>query len=162
MSVETILPIIDFSLARLTLAGKVALAKWGMHKAIEDPNREALVISEVTRQAADRGLPRQFAVNFFLDQMEANKLVQYGLFATWRRDEQRLETVNSDLKDDLRPELDRLQTSLLDHLAATTELRKRPGSVAVITKEVGLYGKARQLDALFSIALDRSLARLCD
>jgi chorismate mutase len=80
---QAFLPLLDMTVARLHIARQVALSKWDTHKPVEDLPREAAVIKAAAEEAHTLGVPPQLATHFFADQIEANKLVQYGLLAQW-------------------------------------------------------------------------------
>src|SRR6201991_1863909 len=103
------LPLLDMTVARLHIARQVALSKWDSQKPVEDLPREAQVIQAAVDDARARGVPPLLASHFFADQIEANKLVQYGLLAQWHRAGRAPDEKRVDLAKDIRPELDRLQ-----------------------------------------------------
>jgi chorismate mutase len=154
--------LIDLTVNRLHVAREVALTKWDTHKPIEDSEREGVVISAAAAEAAPAGVSRQLATHFFADQIEANKLVQYGLLAQWHREGQAPAERRASLTNDIRPELDRLQGEFIRELAATDGLRAKPDCAARLSQATQVYSSAHKLDALYSVALDRALARVCE
>ncbi|SAL19975.1 chorismate mutase [Caballeronia sordidicola] len=154
--------LIDLTATRLHVAREVALTKWDTRKPIEDSEREGVVISAAATQAEPAGVPRQLATHFFADQIEANKLVQYGLLARWHRAGKAPSDHRASLTDDIRPELDRLQGEFIRELAATDALRAAPDCYARLARATQSYSSAHKLDALYSVALDRALARVCE
>ena len=87
---------------------------------IVDLAREHAVLAEA--ESGRRGLNPAQTTAVLQDQIEASKVVQYGLFADWTADPGRAPAAAPDL-DRVRPELDRITTDLLDQLAATRPLR---------------------------------------
>ena len=77
--------LVETSARRLALARPVAFAKWDARSQVEDAAREAEVIAAAVEAGQSRGFDREFVSNFFRAQIEANKLVQYSLLASWRR-----------------------------------------------------------------------------
>lgn len=101
---------------RLALMPDVAAAKWPTQQPISDPPREAAVIAAAGRRAEAVGLAREPVEQLFALQIRLAKQVQEHLFAQWQAGrEHPPETVRS-LGADLRPQLDRLTTSVLDAL----------------------------------------------
>jgi chorismate mutase len=66
---------------RLNIADQVALTKWDSGKPIQDTAREAQVIANARKQAVQQKLDPDEAAELIAAQIEANKLVQYGLLA---------------------------------------------------------------------------------
>ncbi|MFC0397632.1 chorismate mutase [Paraburkholderia rhizosphaerae] len=159
---QTFLPLLDMTVARLHIARQVALSKWDSHKPVEDLPREAEVIKAAAEEARSRGVPPQLATHFFADQIEANKLVQYGLLAQWRRDGRAPDDKRVDLKKDIRPELDRLQQGFIKSLADTKTLRAQPDCSAQLARATQDYVASHTLEPLYAIAMDRALARVCE
>jgi chorismate mutase len=154
-------PLFEATATRLQIARQVALAKWDSHQAIEDPAREGVVISNAANEAAAQGLPRDFALRFFSDQIEANKIVQYSLLSEWRRKGNAPDEPRPNLVEDIRPRLDLLQADFIRQLVATQDLRKEKDCPTRIAKASSLYAAESHLDALYVVAFDRALARVC-
>jgi chorismate mutase len=152
--------LINLTVNRLHVAREVALTKWDTHKPIEDSERESVVISAAATQAAAAEVPRQLATHFFADQIEANKLVQYGLPAQWHRKGEAPAEQRASLTNDIRPELDRLQGEFIRELAATDELRAKPDCAARLSQATQAYSSGHKLGALYAVALDRALGRV--
>jgi len=155
-------PLIEMTVARLHIARQVALSKWDSHKPVEDLPREADVIKAAAEEARAVGLPEKLATHFFADQIEANKLVQYGLLAQWQRTGQAPNDNRVDLKKDIRPELDRLQQGFIKTLADTKTLRAQPDCGAQLARATQEYVTNHALDELYAVAVDRALARVCE
>jgi len=155
-------PLLDMTVARLHIARQVALTKWDTGKPVEDLPREEQVIQAAVGDARVVGLPPQLARNFFSDQIEANKLVQYGLLAQWRRAGNAPADRRADLSKDIRPELDRLQHGFIKALADTTPLRTLPDCHAQLARATQAYVTSHALDPLYAVAMDRALARVCE
>ncbi|HEY3598569.1 MAG TPA: chorismate mutase [Paraburkholderia sp.] len=155
------LPLIDMTATRLHIARQVALAKWDTRKPVEDLPREAKVIEAAADEARALGVPPVLATNFFSDQIEANKLVQYGLLAQWHREGRAPDERRVDLAKDIRPQLDSLQQKFIRALADTTALRAQPDCNAQLVLATQDYVSSHALDALYALAMDRALARVC-
>jgi chorismate mutase len=161
MQENAFFPLFDATAGRLRIARQVVLAKWDSQQPIEDPTREEVVISTAANQAASKGLSREFAVRFFSDQIEANKVVQYGLLSDWRRAGKAPDEPRPNLVRDIRPHLDRLQEDFIQQLVATQSLRKEKDCPAQIAKASSLYAAEHRFNALYLVAFDRALARVC-
>jgi chorismate mutase len=155
--------LVETSARRLLIGAQVALAKWDTGAAVEDAPREEQVIRNAVQASESKGLDSASVSGFFKAQIEANKLVQYSLLADWKRagDAPAHNPVN--LVKTIRPELDRLQTELIDELAATKAVRSGKTCPADIAKAVGQYVAAhpRESQPVYAIALDRALAASC-
>lgn len=147
--------------ARLHIAHQVALSKWDSNKPVEDAPREADVIGVATEQACALGVPVEFAAHFFSDQIEANKLVQYGLLARWNSEGHAPQDKRADLTHDIRPELDRLQRGFINILAETRDLRLRPDCNEQLSLAIQDYLARHALDPLYAVAMGRALAHAC-
>ena len=98
---------------------------------------------------------------FFTDQIEASKLVQFALMASWRREGGAPAEPRADLRNELRPALDRLRPRFIDELAAIRSLRERPDCRERLAHAAARHVDAHGLSPLFAIGLDRGLARVC-
>lgn len=115
----------DLVIERLNVSDDVAASKFGTDSPIEDPTREEQVLEQVRTQAAAAGVSPEMAVTFFRDQITASKVVQKGLFARWTAHPEDAPTTHPDLGQ-IRQQLDRLTTELLQELKNTEELRDKP------------------------------------
>ncbi|MBO9549804.1 chorismate mutase [Pseudomonas sp.] len=141
---------------RLDLAYSVAVHKWDNGLPVEAPSREREVIQQVQAAAQDYGLTGERAAAFFADQIEANKIVQYGLIDRWTALGQRPPQQARDLDKELRPRLDMLQATLLFELA---HLDRKPlhDCPRQLTDALARYAS----DPLRHTALVRATAQLC-
>ncbi|MES2206211.1 MAG: chorismate mutase [Pseudomonadota bacterium] len=147
---------------RLTFADQVALYKWNNAQSIADPQREQQVLSHTVQQAASYHLSSDYVSRFFSDQIEANKLVQYVLFANWHRFGNLPVAPASDLKRNIRTKLDQLQTILLQQLELSSPARHQQNCAKVLAEATELYATQHSLDALHRIALERALVNVCE
>lgn len=142
---------------RLEIADLVALTKWDSAQPIQDSARERQVIASAQRQAANYAMTENDVAQLVAAQIEANKLVQYGLLATWQTTGKAPETKRPDLKHQIRPRLDALQTRLLEQYAQFAPFRKHPACP-------GWLHEARSRlagDPLHELALIRATGELC-
>ena len=156
--------LVALSAARLDLSRQVALTKWDSRQPVADPPgdpREQEVVAAAAQEAGARGLPGELVTAFFTDQIEASKLVQFALMARWRREGGAPAEPRADLRNELRPALDRLRPRFIDELVATRSLRERPDCRERLTHATARHVDSHGLSPLFAIGLDRGLARVC-
>lgn len=111
---------------RLAIADPVALSKWDSGKPVEDLPREQQVIDGAGARAAEFKLERNDVQQLFRAQIEANKLVQHALLEQWHAAGKAPALPRRSLGDDIRPQLDILQTHLLQGYSAFLPLRYDP------------------------------------
>ncbi|MFJ2672863.1 gamma subclass chorismate mutase AroQ [Streptomyces sp. NPDC087525] len=154
-------PLTDLFAERLLIAAKVAAAKYGTDRPIDDPAREQRILDDVAARAVGLGLDPAAVVAVFGDQIEANKVVQRGLYARWDARPEERPTERPDLDKEIRPALDRITTQVLDTLVATEDVRSSPSC------ELRLYGAAawsaygHELDVLHLKGMERALPSAC-
>ncbi|VVM78859.1 chorismate mutase [Pseudomonas fluorescens] len=154
---ETLKPLLETLNERLNIGDLVALTKWDSGKPIQDSPREAQVIANARTLAAERQLDPEDVAQLIAAQMEANKLVQYGLLAQWQAAAAAPDTPRPDLGKQIRPRLDELQTRLLQQYAAFMPYRHDANCPAWLAKaRSGLTH-----DALHELALTRATGELC-
>lgn len=142
---------------RLAIAEAVALHKWDKRQPVQASAREREVLARVRRAALDLGLAPQDAEAFFADQIEANKLVQYTLLFQWHLSGQAPDSPRLDLKTVIRPKLDRLESQLLEKLAA---LRRQ--ELTACSQQVALAIASRPNLPYMKQAMIRASGHLCD
>jgi chorismate mutase len=123
---------------RLEVMHEVARYKWAKKAPVEDPVREAALLTDVARRAADHGLDPEFARAFFRGQIEAAKAVQRADFSRWEAVPGGAAGEAPDLAGALRPRIDALNRDLLAELARVSP--RLHGSSAA-----SLRGRAEQL-----------------
>jgi len=162
-AIEQLQPLVETSVRRLDIVEQVAFAKWDSKAKVEDAPREAQVIMGAVKEGESAGLDSTFVANFFKAQIEANKVVQYGLLADWYRAGGAPAHGPANLTTGIRPKLDRLQTELVGELVATVSTRARASCGADIAMAIGKYLSTHKHDPALSrkLALDRALAAAC-
>jgi chorismate mutase len=143
------------------IADKVAAAKFGTPSPIDDPVREQQIFDSVAAKAPALGLDPAATVVFFRDQIEANKVVQRGLYARWTAHPDEQPTTRPDLATEVRPVIDRLNAGLLDSLAATSASRAGRTCDARLAGAVLTVDLLRHLDRLHAGALGESVGSAC-
>ncbi|MGV8919390.1 MAG: chorismate mutase [Pseudomonas sp.] len=150
-------PLIDSIKERLSIADQVALNKWDSGKPIQDNAREQQVIANAAKLAPTFSLDNDDVSQFLAAQIEANKLVQYALLAKWHAAGKAPKTARPDLVNQIRPQLDELQTRLLKSYADFTPYRAYPSCASWLTKAIKAAGK----DSIHQMALIRATGELC-
>ncbi|MGE1094882.1 chorismate mutase [Pseudomonas zeae] len=154
---ETLKPLLETLNERLNIGDLVALTKWDSGKPIQDSPREAQVIANARTLATERQLDAEDVAQLIAAQMEANKLVQYGLLAQWQASGAAPDTPRPDLGKQIRPRLDELQTRLLQQYADFAPYRHDANCPVWLAKaRIGLAH-----DALHELALTRATGELC-
>jgi chorismate mutase len=152
--------LVELSAERLATADLVAAAKWGTASPIDDPAREQQVLDNVAAQATQLGADPDEIRTIFRDQIEANKIVQRGLFQRWTDHPDQAPTTRPDLAV-VRQEINRVTSALVQALADTADDR----SALVCRPELVLAAlqvhHEDRLDGLHTRALVRSLASVC-
>jgi chorismate mutase len=105
---------------RLLLMHDVARWKWNEKRPIADPEREAVLLADVERQAQREGVDAAFARRFFMAQIEAAKVVQTEDHARWAKEGRGRFEPAPDLAGDLRPRIDELNRQLILALKGRT------------------------------------------
>ncbi|MEU6179807.1 chorismate mutase [Streptomyces coeruleorubidus] len=146
---------------RLLLADKVAAAKYGSDTPIDDPEREARILDDVRTRAVGLGLDPDAVAAVFRDQIEANKLVQRGLYARWDANPGERPTERPDLAKEVRPALDRITTQLLAALDDTERARTLPSCGPRLATAAGWSAYTHRLDGLHLKGLGRALPSVC-
>jgi chorismate mutase len=155
----TLVPFADLSAQRVQIADLVAAAKFGTPAPIDDPAREQVVLDTVARKAIEIGVDPDDATRVFRDQIEANKIVQRGLYVRWTVDPSLAPVERPDLVTVVRPRLDRITEQLLVQLRDTERLRESPSCFGHL---IAAYHRAgRDLDSLHRSGLARALTSVC-
>lgn len=154
---ETLQPLLVTLNERLNIADLVALTKWDSGKPIQDSPREAQVIANARQLAVDRKLDPQAVSQLLAAQIEANKLVQYGLLANWKAAGHAPDTPRPDLAQQIRPRLDELQNRLLQQYADFAPYRNDPQCASWVAEARPRLTK----DTLHELALIRATGELC-
>ncbi|WP_405582954.1 chorismate mutase [Streptomyces sp. NBC_01092] len=151
----------DLFAERLLVADKVAAAKYGTDKPIDDPVREQQILDDVAARATGLGLDPEAVRAVFRDQIEANKVVQRGLYARWDAHPEERPTERPDLVKEVRPLLDRITTELLTTLKDTQRLRTSPSCEPRLYVAAALSAYGHQLDVLHLKGLQRAVPSVC-
>lgn len=150
-------PLLATIAERLNVADQVALTKWDSGKPIQDSPREVQVIAAAAKLAPTYQLDAEEVGQFLAAQIEANKLVQYALLAKWNAAGSAPATARPDLVRQIRPQLDQLQTRLLQNYAAFAPYRQDPQCPNWLSQQ----RQVQATDAIHDMALIRAVGELC-
>ncbi|MCU1686137.1 MAG: chorismate mutase [Amycolatopsis sp.] len=151
----------DLAAQRVEVADKVAAAKYGTPSPIDDPVRDQQILDDVAAKSGPLGLDPAETVAFFRNQIEANKVVQRGLYARWAAHPDEIPAARPDLATEVRPVLDRLNAGLLAEFAATRATRAGRTCGVRLAVTVRLVTWQRRLDALHHKALTNAVPSVC-
>uniref|UniRef100_A0AAU2W499 chorismate mutase n=1 Tax=Streptomyces sp. NBC_00008 TaxID=2903610 RepID=A0AAU2W499_9ACTN len=154
-------PLADLFAERLLIADKVAAAKYGTGRPVDDPARERKILDDAAARAAGLGLDPAAVVAVFGDQIEANKLVQRGLYTRWDAHPEERPVHRPDLDKEVRPALDRITTRLLSTLPATESVRSSPSCGPLLYGAAAWTAYGHGLDALHLKGMERALSSAC-
>jgi chorismate mutase len=155
-------PLTDIAVRRLLLGDKVAAAKFGTGRPVDDPAREREELGSVAVLARNAGIDPDAGVRFFQAQIEANKMVQRGLHALWAAHPGLRPGERPDLAAEVRPELDRITTEIMRELRATRHVRGATEECRVLLLRARLAVEPRvRLDTLHREALSVALRPIC-
>ncbi|PPH25309.1 chorismate mutase [Rathayibacter toxicus] len=143
---------------RLALADTVAQSKWLSGKPIDDSEREQAVIDSAVAAAQKQGVDTALVTRFFRAQMDANKVVQHGLFARWMQEPGSAPTTAPDLAA-IRPQLDAIGKAMVTALGKVTKVTTAPECHTVVNTE--RTKSAASLDALHGAGVDAAWATFC-
>ncbi|MFI5619743.1 chorismate mutase [Streptomyces sp. NPDC051567] len=153
-------PLTALSAERLATADLVAAAKWGTSSPIDDPAREQIVLDTVRQQALEAGADPQATVRIFRDQIEANKLVQHGLYSLWTADPSKAPVQRPDLAE-VRKEINRINTALVREIAGSESARSAAHCRGVLALSAFQVRQEKRLDRLHTKALIRAVPSVC-
>ena len=110
----------DTIAARLALMKPVAHSKWVTSRAIEDTDREKVVIEQAVISGLQYGITTDSTTTFFEAQIEAAKAIQRYWFSVWQ--DEPPEGLAPDLTATIRPQLLELGDQILSQLSDTRSL----------------------------------------
>jgi chorismate mutase len=152
--------LVTLAVRRLATAGEVASAKFGTPQPIDDPAREHQVLAAVAQRAPALGVDATESSRFFGDQIEANKVVQRGLYQLWTAHPELRPADRPDLTKTVRPELDQLTDQILRGLSSTRSVR-HAGASCVQRRDQASATAGQSLDPLHREALAVALRSVC-
>lgn len=102
---------------RLQVAPDVAWSKYLSDDPVHDPERETELLKSLTEQAEPHGLGSAFVESLFDAQFRASRQWQRLRIEDWRRGEELPAGEAPDLREDIRPQLNRISVELMEVLA---------------------------------------------
>jgi chorismate mutase len=152
----------DLAVQRILLSDKVAAAKFGTGRPIDDPARERQVLDQVTTLSTGMGLDPAAGTRFFRDQIDASKVVQHGLYALWTTRPKLRPADRPDLTTEVRPQLDKITTEVLEQLKATADIRGANRACDIQLSGAAISAAQHgHLDRLHRDALNVALRSVC-
>jgi chorismate mutase len=152
--------LVALAIERIDTADLVSAAKFGTPQPIDDPAREQQVLNAVAAQSPGMGVSPTESAQFFRDQIEANKVVQRGLYQQWTAHPALRPATKPDLTTLVRPVLDRLTPEIMQQLRATTAAR-HGGDRCTAQLGQASAAAAAPLDQLHRDALAVALRSVC-
>jgi chorismate mutase len=155
--------LIELVVQRLALAHDVAAVKYANGQPIDDRVREGEILQALTSAPEVSGPYRQTGIQFFRDQIEANKVIQRGLHHRWQAHPEEVPSAYPSLAAEIRPQLDRITTQIMLQLKSVAEMpRVSPGDVAdLVDERLATEASARQLPRLHRAAALFAMRSLC-
>jgi chorismate mutase-like protein len=99
-------PLVVLAAKRLVLGVDVAAAKFAAAGPIDDPVREQQILGWVEWRLNSAETRPEIGMQFFRDQISANKVIQRGLHTLWRKRPGLIPVSWRDLTTEVRPQLD--------------------------------------------------------
>lgn len=121
-STKKLRPLVDMAVDRLLLGDAVAAAKFEAGLPVDDLVREQQLLDSVAAMAETLGIDPAMSVHFFQAQIDANKVVQRGLFMRWARHPALRPRTRPDLAREVRPRLDQITDEIMQQLKLTQHL----------------------------------------
>ena len=157
---DSLEPLVNLLAQRLKTADSVSTAKYGTPSPVDDPAREKTELDSAAAMATKNGLDPDATRKIFSDQIQANKVVQYGLYSRWTALPNEIPKTKADLTK-LRTQLDTITNDLIRDLAATKTTRSASGCKAHLQSTERSVSRANHFDALHVEAFNRALISVC-
>ena len=147
---------------RLVLGADVAAAKFLSGQRIDDRVREQEILESVASRLKRAEPRRELGMEFFRDQIEANKVIQRGLHRYWREHPGEFPVRRRDLTAELRPQLDTVNRHILLLLIYMANIppARRSDIDGLFDRELRTSTALRQLGQLRRHAADIALRSL--
>lgn len=152
--------LVDAATQRLQTADPVAATKWLNGGSITDPARVQQVLAAVSADAESAGLPTDYVVNLFTDQIDATEAIQYSRFSWWKLNASAAPTSAPDLSAS-RSLIDELNHRMVSEVAQEWTALGAPDCPARLAVAKSAVEIQRGLDALYVQALDTATHSYC-
>lgn len=153
--------LVDVAARRVLVGDLVSAAKFGTGAPIDDPAREQVVLDDARARAVAAGIDPDVTAAIFRDQIEANKVVQRGLYALWTKHPELVPTEKPDLVTVVRPLLDQITVDLITQIKATTSTQTSQLCYPKLVLGFAQVDLSRHFDALHTKALLRAVPSIC-
>lgn len=157
---EPLYGLVDAAAQRLQTADPVAASKWLTGGPITDPARVEHVLAAVTGYAAPLGVPPDFVVDVFTDQIDATEAIQYSRFSWWKLDPAAAPTSAPDLSAS-RGVIDDLNRRMVTEIAEDWHVLRGSDCPAALSSATAAVAAQRGLDPLYRQALDAATRSYC-
>ena len=163
VSTATLGKLLDLVIQRLALAHEVAAAKYANGRPIDDRVREREILQAVAGALEASGPNQQAGIQFFRDQIEANKVIQRGLHHRWYAHPEEVPLAPRGPAAEVRPMIDRINTQIIQQFKSTAKIpRMSQADVAdLVDKRLAAEVSARQLPRLHRAAALFAMRSLC-
>ncbi|XP_008473890.3 uncharacterized protein LOC103510960 isoform X2 [Diaphorina citri] len=159
-SISALQVLVALSKERLKLASLVAENKAQMCKAVEDPDREKEILQVIVKTAKDQyGLDAHSVEPFFKAQMEANKLLQYGILMEANKKNKRPDPIIN--LNQVRVKVDELNHEILKNLKDVQKEMAEGKCIEAVNTALEKELTQTQ-DFLYKAALIRAMSSLVD
>ena len=155
-----LLELVDAAAQRLQTADPVAASKWLGGGPITDPARVEQVLTAVSRQAESAGVPADYVIGVFTDQIDATEAIQYNRFSWWKFDPSAAPVTAPDLSAS-RALIDELNHRMVTEIAEDWPLLTAPDCAAALSTAKSTVAQSRSLDPLYRQALDVATRSYC-
>jgi len=152
--------LIDAAVQRLEVADPVAASKWLSGGPLTDPPRVRQVLDAVSAYAQSDGVPVDYVMRVFTDQINATEAIEYSRFAGWKFDNVTAPTTAPDLSAS-RSLIDGLNRTMVNEIAQHWLLLNSAHCAAEMDMAKTAVAETRQLDPLYRQALDAATRSYC-
>ncbi|MCV7280770.1 chorismate mutase [Mycolicibacterium flavescens] len=153
-------PLVDAAAQRLETADPIAAAKWITGGPLTDKPRAEQVLDSVAAAADAHGIDRDYVRDIFRNQIDATEGIEYTRFGQWKFDPASAPVTAPDLSQS-RAEIDRLNTKMVDEIAAQWNSLHSPECTAAVASATQAVGDARRFDPLYRQALASATRSYC-
>jgi chorismate mutase len=153
----------ELVIQRLALAQDVAAAKYVTGAPIDDPVREQKVLHSAAFALDAIGFDHAIGMQFFRDQIEANKVIQRSLHHRWRRHPGEIPGTNPDLVAKIGLSLEYINTQIIRQFIFMDEMSRftTDQATGLTDRRYSATLSARQLPALHRHAALFAVRSLC-
>ncbi|XP_075226960.1 secreted chorismate mutase-like [Lycorma delicatula] len=146
---------------RISFGKDVAVYKWVNGEPILDKNREKFVLVNVEKTARKMNVPfEQSDRLFFIDLMEATKLIEYALVSDWyAREVEGNVPAGSVSLDKTRQKISEMQVDLINYLSQLKGLQKSKECQRMLARAI--FETNTSNNSLLLRALQRALGNFC-